>query len=126
MAARAQFYANAKPLEPTMKVLKMLFRQDFGGSHQRHIKPTLQSHERGAGRDNSFSRTHVTLEQSPHGRPGPEVTPDFPEHMGLSASQLETQIGKERFDQMIVSLTRIAHRSGLEIATALLNCKLQT
>jgi len=44
----------------------MLFHQESGWSHQRHMSAVLQSAQQGMGRHQCFARPHIPLKKAMH------------------------------------------------------------
>ena len=102
-----QFNAHAQRLKPFLEIPEMLFRQNFRRRHQRDVESAFQRHQRAAGRHHGFAGTDIALQQPPHRmRAGPCPCANFAQHFGLRGGELETQLGKERFDQAVVAAAR--------------------
>ena len=47
-----------------LKLAIVLFGEDFGGRHERHVEPAFHRHQRRAGRHDRLARADVALEQA--------------------------------------------------------------
>ena len=73
----------------------MLFRQKFGRRHQRRLAPTTDGASGSGGRNDGFSATNVSLNESNHGSFTREIRVDVVERSSLSCSQRIGERGDE-------------------------------
>ena len=78
---------HAQRLQPRGELAEVLFGQDFGGRHQRHLGPGRDGLGRGDGRDHGLAAAHVALQQAMHRIRLRQVCGDFPHDALLRASQ---------------------------------------
>src|SRR5262245_462860 len=81
----------------------MLFRKDFGWSHQRDVKAAFQSHQRGAGGDDGFAGTDVPLKQTAHWLQTAHIGADLPKDFGLRIRERVGKRGKKWSNETIIS-----------------------
>ena len=103
----------------------MLFRQDFGGRHERDVVAALQRHQRAARRNDRFAGAHVALQQPPHWVRARHVPAQLAQDFSLRSGQLEAEPGKKGLDQVVVPAARQRSGLGLEMPPAMLYSLLQ-
>ncbi len=81
----------ASVFQDSSRIPVVLLRQDFGGSHQRHLVTVLDGNDRGFESDNRFAGTHISLQQSPHGIRLLHVGGNFLEHVFLRVRRMKGQ-----------------------------------
>ena len=67
----------------------MLFREQFGGSHESGLTLVVDCREQGGEGDDGFTTSHVALQEQVHGLVLFQVGHDFPEDFFLCGGELE-------------------------------------
>ena len=67
----------------------MLFRKQFGGSHESGLTSVVDRREQGSEGDDGFTTSHVALQEQVHGLVLLQVGHDFPQDFFLCRGELE-------------------------------------
>src|ERR1700730_2329469 len=89
LSAGQQSHGNAKGLEPTPEILRVLIRKQLGRRHQRHLTANLYCLRSGYRCHQRLSATDVALYQAQHGFCDVEVLLYLTQHSSLCGRQLK-------------------------------------
>ncbi len=111
---RQPCHFQAERFEPALERDEMLFGEDLGGRHQRHLVTGFQCLQGGEGGDHGLARTHVALDQPQHRFVLAEVIGNFIAHALLGACRRKAEVG-----QVLRRQARgLGHRGGTQGAHA--------
>ncbi|CNU10643.1 Uncharacterised protein [Salmonella enterica subsp. enterica serovar Bovismorbificans] len=93
---------NAQRFEPVAEIICVLFSQQFGRRHQRHLLTVGNSAQGGKRRNQRFTGTHVALNQTHHRHIQRHITFDLCYHPRLRAGGFKRQRRQQLVFQYVV------------------------
>ena len=101
--ARQPAAANAQRFKPGREVIEVLFGQNFGGCHQRHLITRFQHITGSQCRHQSFAGTNIALHQPQHGIGLANILLNFFHHPLLGAGGCEWQLCQQLLLQLLAA-----------------------
>ncbi|CRM70725.1 hypothetical protein [Pseudomonas sp. 22 E 5] len=85
---------QAQGFEPALEGDEVLFSEDFGRRHQRHLVTGFQCLQGGEGGNHGLARAHVALDQAQHRFMLAEIVGDFITYPLLGARRRKAKVGQ--------------------------------
>ena len=105
--ARVKGDGHVQFLEPVAEPGEMLLGEDLGWCHERDPKARFDGHQCGTGSDHRLAAADIAMQESAHRVVSLQVGANFTQHLGLRRRELELELLKKGFDQLIVPATRL-------------------